>query len=96
MQFFLLGMISMGSLVVALLFLRFWRTSGDRLFLFFAAAFAMEAVNRALFAYGGAQDEDTLFYFVARLLAYGLILFAVVDKNLRQKRLRGEAPSRRG
>ena len=43
MEAFLLGMISMGFAVAALLFLRFWRSTQDRFFLFFAAAFGVGA-----------------------------------------------------
>jgi hypothetical protein len=82
MQLFMLGMLSMGSAVVALLFLRFWRNSRDRLFLWFAAAFALEAGNRALFAFHGARNEDEVVYFTIRLVFFLLILFAIIDKNL--------------
>ena len=33
------GAITMGSLVIALFFLRFWRSSGDRFFIYFALSF---------------------------------------------------------
>jgi hypothetical protein len=81
MQLFLLGMISMGSAVAALLFLRFWRTTRDRLFLMFAASFGIEALNRALFAFNGARNEDEMLYFLTRLASFALILAAIVDKN---------------
>lgn len=85
MQQFMLGMISMGSLVAALFFLRYWRITGDRLFIMFALAFALEAVNRALFAYSGASREEATLYFVTRLAAFMLILIAVIDKNMRRR-----------
>lgn len=88
MQLFMLGMISMGSAVAALLFLRFWRSGRDRLFLWFAAAFALEAVNRAAFAWQGARDEAATPYLLARLVFFLLILAAVIDKNLRARRTR--------
>lgn len=82
MESFLLGMISMGCAVAALLFLRFWRSSRDRLFLFFAAAFAIEAINRMIFAaYGQDSSEYQLGYVLARLGSFLLILAAIVDKN---------------
>ncbi len=84
MQTFLLGMISMASIIAALFFLRFWRATRDRLFILFALAFALEACNRAVFAYNGAQSENAVLYFSARLLFFLLILVAVVDKNLRR------------
>ncbi|WP_202594004.1 DUF5985 family protein [Noviluteimonas dokdonensis] len=81
----MLGMISMGCAVAALLFLRFWRTSRDRFFVFFAAAFAIEAVNRAVFAYiGPGASEYQLGYVLARLVAFALILVAILDKNTRR------------
>jgi len=45
MFMFLNGATAMGSAVAALLFLRFWRESGDRLFLAFSSAFLIFAVN---------------------------------------------------
>jgi hypothetical protein len=86
MQLFMLGMICMGSAVAGLLFLRFWRTGRDRLFLWFASAFFLEAVNRAAFAWQGARDEATAPYLVARLVFFLLIFIGIVDKNLRSRR----------
>lgn len=86
MHFFLLGMISMGSAVAALLFLRFWRSSRDRLFLYFAIAFGLEAANRALHAWTGARSEEVTVYFTLRLLSFALILWAIIEKNLARPR----------
>ncbi|HEX6435777.1 MAG TPA: DUF5985 family protein [Candidatus Binatia bacterium] len=43
MDFMLLGAISMASLIAGLFFLRFWKDTGDRFFLFFAVSFLIEA-----------------------------------------------------
>ena len=43
---FLSGAISMGFLVISLFFLRFWKRSGDRLFIFFSLAFLLLLVER--------------------------------------------------
>ena len=86
MNLFLLGAIAMGSAIAALLFLRFWRQSRDRLFLYFSASFLLEAVNRTLFAWNGAHSEEATLYYLVRLLAYGLILWAIVEKNLIRSR----------
>ncbi len=86
MNLFLLGAIAMGSAVAALLFLRFWRQTHDRLFLYFSASFMLEAVNRTLFAWNGAHSEEATLYYLVRLLAYGLILWAIVEKNLIRSR----------
>jgi hypothetical protein len=83
---FLLGAVAMGSAVAALMFLRFWRQTRDRLFLYFSASFLLEAVNRALFAWNGAHSEEATLYYLVRLLAYGLILWAIIEKNLQRPR----------
>jgi hypothetical protein len=86
MQAFMLGMISMGFAVAALLFLRFWRSSRDRLFLFFAAAFVIEAVNRGVFAaIGTSGTEYQLGYVLARLVSFALILIGILQKNLSRR-----------
>ncbi|OWW19185.1 DUF5985 family protein [Noviherbaspirillum denitrificans] len=78
----LLGAIAMGSMVAALFFLRFWRSTGDRFFLFFALSFFIEGINRAVLgpAAQTTLDESPAYYLV-RLLSYGLILCAILDKN---------------
>jgi uncharacterized membrane protein HdeD (DUF308 family) len=82
----LLGAIVAASLVAALFFLRFWRDTKDRFFLFFAVSFFVEGVNR--FALGMSSDPNEgrpLFYFV-RFLSFVLILIAIIDKNLPKNR----------
>ena len=87
MQTFLLGAIAMGSAIASLLFLRFWRASGDRLFVFFAASFAIEAVNRTVYALTLLDsNEFELGYYLARLASFLFILAAIIDKNHARKR----------
>jgi uncharacterized membrane protein HdeD (DUF308 family) len=50
----LFGAIPMASLIAGLFFLRFWKDTGDRFFLFFAVSFLIEGVNRA--ALGFSND----------------------------------------
>jgi hypothetical protein len=72
----------LGFFVAAGFFLRFWRRTRDRLFLAFAAAFALLAINQALAAFFGASDELTPYTYLLRVLGFVLILYAIVDKNL--------------
>jgi uncharacterized membrane protein HdeD (DUF308 family) len=81
MNLFLLGAVSMGFAVAGLFFLRFWKETKDRLFLAFAAAFFIEAVNRGALALSAKPNEGAPFFYVVRLLAYVVILVAVADKN---------------
>lgn len=77
----LLGAIAMASVIVALFFLRFWRNTRDRFFLFFAIAFGLEGINRVLLALNQGSSEHEPIYYVIRLLSFVLILIAIVDKN---------------
>lgn len=81
----LLGAIAMASFVAGLFFLRFWKSTRDRLFLFFAMAFWIEAINRIALALVDPLWEKIPIFYLIRLLAFGLILFAIVDKNLPKK-----------
>lgn len=77
----MLGAIAIASLVAAMFFLRFWRNTRDRFFLFFAISFFIEAVNRtALGLTAVSKEQEPLFYLV-RLCAFALIIVAIVDKN---------------
>jgi len=79
---FMLGAVTIASAMVGLFFLRFWRKSRDRFFLFFALSFWLEGLGRVLEALSESQHQDVPAHYLVRLLAYGLILIAIVDKNL--------------
>lgn len=82
----LLGMIAMASFVAGLYFLKFWKSAPDRFFLFFAISFWIEAVNRSILALTDPASEYGPLLYSIRLLAFGLILFAIVKKNWPMKR----------
>jgi hypothetical protein len=83
---FLAGAVTMGYLVAALFFLRFWARSRDALFLAFAGAFALLALNQALVVLSAAPREEQGWIYVIRLAGYLLIIAAIVRKNLRGAR----------
>ena len=76
------GAIAMASFIIALFFLRFWRDSRDRFFLYFALSFGIEGVHRIVTALTYDDNEDSPLHYLVRLLAYGLILWAILEKNL--------------
>ncbi len=82
MDLMLLGAISMASLVAGLFFLRFWRDTRDRLFLFFASSFLIEGLNRAALALSSDPNEGRPFFYFVRFLSFVLILVAIVQKNM--------------
>jgi hypothetical protein len=75
------GALVMGYAVAALFFLRFWRETRDRLFGIFAAAFALLSVQRLALALSTDPNGDQLLLYGMRLLAFVLILIAIIDKN---------------
>jgi len=77
------GALVPGYLVAALFFARFWTQSRDRLFALFAAAFSLLAIQRLALAASGAPIEEQTLFYVLRLIAFGVIAFAIIDKNLR-------------
>jgi hypothetical protein len=79
------GAISMASVTIALFFLRFWRNTGDRFFLYFALSFFIEGLHRIYSAALNEAGEDSPLHYLIRLLAYGLILWAILEKNLPRK-----------
>ena len=81
MQAVLIGGIATACLVAGLFFFRYWRSSGDRFFLFLMLSFWIEAANRLDMAFTRSWTEDAPSNYVVRLVSYGLILVAIWDKN---------------
>jgi uncharacterized membrane protein HdeD (DUF308 family) len=77
----LLGAICMASVVAGLFFLRFWRNTKDRFFLYFAISFFLEGVNRFLIGLTAHPNEGQPLFYLIRAIAYVLIIVAIVHKN---------------
>jgi hypothetical protein len=81
----LIGGIGVAALVASLFFLRFWRATRDRFFLLFAVAFLIEGAHRLFIFHWAGNDEAAPLYYLVRLVAYALIIVAIVDKNRRRR-----------
>jgi len=81
MNSLLRGVLVAFSATLAVLFLKFWRTSRDRLFAFFSAAFAMLAIDWLAAALLNPPHESQHYLFVFRLVAFLLIIAGIVSKN---------------
>jgi hypothetical protein len=79
---FLSGMTTMGFAVAGAFFLRFWRRTSDKLFVAFAAAFWLLALNQALVGLLEVSREDKVWIYLLRLAAFLLIIGAILVKNL--------------
>jgi len=75
------GAVGMASGVAALFFLRFWRQTRDSFFLFFAAAFAIDALARFVLGFAELSEETQPLVYGARLITFGLIIIAIIRKN---------------
>jgi hypothetical protein len=78
---FMDGASCLAAAVIALFFLRFWRESGDRLFLLFGLGFVVLALNRLVLTAIDDESEARTLVYLARAGAFGLIIAAIVDKN---------------
>ena len=89
---FLSGAVTVGYFMAGAFFLKFWRRTSDRLFLAFAAAFTLLALNQILAAFLGASNELTPYTYGLRVLGFVLILVAIVDKNVSNRGSRPPQP----
>ena len=81
LESFMSGAILMGYCVCGLFFLRFWLTTRDRLFAIFSVAFWILGFQRLGLALSEPVEEWRTGLYVVRLLAFLLILGAIIDKN---------------
>ena len=78
---FVAGLIAMGQLIAGLFFLRFWVHTRDRLFIAFAAAFWLLATHQIVMALTVEIYEERSWFYLMRIAAFGLIIWAIVAKN---------------
>jgi hypothetical protein len=81
MRQFCWGVLAMASLVAGSFFLRYWRVTGDRLFVFFALAFAMLSINYVVLAAVDPAFEARHLIYLIRLAGFVLIIVGIADKN---------------
>lgn len=82
---FVHGGLTVACATVGLFFLRFFRDSHDRLFLFFGLAFLAFALNYVGLTLTQPGEESRHLVYVVRLIAFILIIVGVLDKNRRQR-----------
>ena len=75
----LTGATVLAGCTIALFFWRFWKKTGDRLFVFFSMAFLLLGMEHLFIGLFG-NHVQALFYLI-RLVAFLLILYAIIDKN---------------
>lgn len=83
---FLAGAITMGFLVAGLFFLRFWKRTGESLFVAFAIAFWLLGIAQAILALGNIPVEERSWVYLIRLSAFAVIIVSISIKNRRARR----------
>jgi Family of unknown function (DUF5985) len=81
LESFLLGVIATSSLTAGAFFLKFWKKTRDSLFLAFGLAFVVEGLNRCAVLLLANPSEGSPYIYLVRLLAFLLILAAILRKN---------------
>ena len=83
---FVSGALVMGYAAAALFFAKFRRRTGSRLFGWFAAAFVLLGLQRAMLALFEPAVELARWSYVVRLVAFVLILWGIMEHNRRGAR----------
>ena len=78
---FFSGVVAAGFIVAGLFFLRFWRRTGDSLFLSFALAFWLFGLGQSVLALSGVPAEERSWIYLIRLTGFALILTAILRKS---------------
>lgn len=81
LNLYLHGAITTCFLIAGLFFFRYWRETSDRLFLFFALSFWVQAGTRVSLTLT-EQPEEHGYLYLFRLAAFLLIIVAIVMKNV--------------
>ena len=81
---FINGLIAMGFATAGVFYLRFWVRTRDTLFLAFAAAFWLLALNAGAVVLIGIPREELSYVYLLRFVAFVLIILAVLSKNAKR------------
>ena len=80
---YLHGALSVACLAVGIKFLKYYRLSHDRFFVWFAIAFWTFAVGATIRVFVAQTPEHAHLGYLPRLLGFLLIIIAIIDKNRR-------------
>ncbi len=82
---FVYGILATGYFIAGVFFLRFWARMRERLFLIFALAFWLLAVNQTLLGVLDLEREEQSWLYLIRLMAFTLIIAGIVSVNLKKR-----------
>ncbi len=79
---FVAGAATLGFLLSALFFFRFWSRTRDSLFAAFGTAFCLLAFHQAIVALIPPEGEYQSWVYLLKLAAFALLAIAIVRKNV--------------
>ena len=79
---FLAGGLTACYLLASVFFFRFWHQTRDRLFISFALAFLLLAVEQTARLVLNITDERGNYLYILRIIAFVIILYAIIEKNV--------------
>lgn len=78
------GAVMVAAWVAGLFFFKFWSRTKERLFLWFGISFVAMGFERLLIGFlHNTRHEDFAFLYLIRLLAFSVIVLAILDTNRR-------------
>jgi hypothetical protein len=83
---FLYGGLTVMCVAVGLFFLRYWYLQRDRFFLWFMVAFWALAAGWGVHLVYATSSESGAHVYIFRLVAFLIIIIAIIDKNRRASR----------
>jgi hypothetical protein len=81
------GALLFSYLIAGVHFLRFWKRTGDRLFLHFAVAFWLFVLNQLATSIPVVVDETNGYEYLLRVLGFIVIIVGIIDKNVHSRRV---------
>jgi len=78
---FLSGATCFGFFIAATFFFRFWNKTRDWFFLMFSISFLLMAVERIIASCPLVGGEFQFYIYGIRLLAFVILIYAILDKN---------------
>lgn len=77
---FLYGSLTAMSFIAGVFFVRYWRVTRDRFFVFLAVTFWALAADWGLLAWS-TDNEHAIYAYLPRLCAFVVLLVGIADKN---------------
>jgi hypothetical protein len=80
------GALLFSYLIAGVYFFKFWKRTGDRLFIHFAVAFWLLVLNQLVTSIPVVVDETGGYEYLLRVIGFIVIIAGIIDKNFASHR----------